>query len=303
MTIQCHAGERLAQELAGVRARAEHARPAIGTSIPAVAARFVADQRFLVLGAADAEGRMWASLLVGEPGFAAALDEHTLEIATVPVAGDPLRSVLAQSASVGVILIDPATRRRMRVNGDAEPTSTGQRVAVRQVYANCPKYIQQRRIERTESVESGPVRVSEALDDAQQMLIVSADTFFVATRSAGGEADASHRGGNSGFVAVLGERSLRWPDYVGNAMMMTLGNLQEDPSAGLLFVDWKNGTTLQVSGRAEVEWQADPAIPGAQRQVTFAIDQVVQLDRGSPLAWSASVPSRFNPPLSEGTQN
>ncbi|MEU4392715.1 pyridoxamine 5'-phosphate oxidase family protein [Kribbella sp. NPDC023855] len=303
MTIQYHAGERRAQELAGLRPQAEHARPAIGTSIPAVAARFVAEQHFLVLGAADPEGRMWASLLVGEPGFAAAPDEFTLDIAAVPVEGDPLRSVLTQSASVGAILIDPATRRRMRVNGDAEPTATGQRVAVRQVYANCPKYIQQRRIDHAEPAGSGPARVAEALDEAQQMLIASADTFFVATRSASGEADASHRGGNSGFVEVLGERSLRWPDYVGNAMMMTLGNLQEDPAAGLLFVDWKTGVTLQVSGRAKVEWQADPAIPGAQRQVTFAIDRVVQLDRGSPLAWSAPVPSRFNPPLPEGTQN
>ncbi|WP_433003743.1 pyridoxamine 5'-phosphate oxidase family protein [Kribbella sp. CA-294648] len=303
MTIQYHAGERRAQELAGLRDRAEHARPAIGTSIPAVAARFVAEQPFLVLGAADAEGLMWASLLVGEPGFAVAPDEYTLAIAAVPAAGDPLRSVLAQSASVGMILIDPATRRRMRVNGDAEPTSTGQRVAVRQVYANCPKYIQQRRIERTEPVGSGSVRVSEALDGAQQRLITSADTFFVATRSASGEADASHRGGNSGFVEVLDDRLLRWPDYLGNAMMMTLGNLQEDPSAGLLFIDWQNGTTLQVSGRAKVEWHADPAMPGAQRQVTFAIDRVVQLDRGSPLAWSEPVLSRFNPPLVEGTQN
>jgi predicted pyridoxine 5'-phosphate oxidase superfamily flavin-nucleotide-binding protein len=303
MTVQYHPGERLAQQLAGLRPQAEMSRLAIGTSIPAVASQFVAEQRFLVLGAADAEGRMWASLLVGEPGFAVAPDEYTLEIAAVPADGDPLRSVLIHPASVGIILIDPATRRRMRVNGDAEPTSTGQRVAVRQVYANCPKYIQQRRIDRTEPVGAGPVRVSETLDDAQQLLIASADTFFVATRSAGGEADASHRGGNAGFVEVLGERSLRWPDYVGNAMMMTLGNLQEDPSAGLLFVDWKNGVTLQLSGRAEVEWQADPAIPGAQRQITFTIDRVVQLGHGSPLSWSAPVPSRFNPPLPEGAQN
>ncbi|GAA1578557.1 pyridoxamine 5'-phosphate oxidase family protein [Kribbella sancticallisti] len=296
-TIQYHPGERLAQQRAGLRTEAERSRPAIGTSIPGVAARFITEQHFLVLGAADPDGRMWASLLVGEPGFAAALDEFTLDVAAVPADGDPLRSVLTHAAPVGAILIDPATRRRMRVNGDAEPTRAGLRIAVRQVYANCPKYIQQRRIEEVAPVGSTNARESVALDAGQRQLIAAADTFFVATRSAGGEADASHRGGNRGFVQVLGDRSLRWPDYVGNAMMMTLGNLQEDPAAGLLFVDWETGTTLQVSGRAQVEWDADPGVPGAQRQVSFEVERVVQVDGGNPLSWTPAVPSRFNPPV------
>ncbi|GAB2634388.1 pyridoxamine 5'-phosphate oxidase family protein [Kribbella swartbergensis] len=302
MTIQYHPGERLAQRLAGLRTEAELARPAIGTSIPAVAARFVGEQHLLVLGAADSDGRMWASLLVGDPGFAAAVDEYTLDVAALPAEGDPLRAALTEITAVGMILIEPATRRRMRVNGDAVPTRAGVRIAVRQVYANCPKYIQQRRIERVEPVAVETARESDALDSRQRQLIATADTFFVATRSAAGEADASHRGGNPGFVQVLGDRSLRWPDYVGNAMMMTLGNLQQDPAAGLLFVDWATGTTLQVSGRAQVEWEADPSLPGAQRQVRFDVDRVVQLDHASPLMWSAPAPSRFNPPLPERTQ-
>jgi len=303
MTIQYHPGERLAQRLAGLRAEAEHARPAIGTSIPAVAARFVAEQHLLVLGAADSDGRMWASLLVGEPGFATALDEYTLDVAARPAEGDPLRAALSEATAVGMILIDPATRRRMRVNGDAMPNPAGVRIAVHQVYANCPKYIQQRRIEHVEPVPVGTARVSAALDSGQRRLIATADTFFVATRSAAGEADASHRGGNPGFVQVLGDRSLRWPDYIGNAMMMTLGNLQQDPAAGLLFVDWATGTTLQVSGRAEVEWDADRGLPGAQRQVQLEVDRVVQLDHASPLMWTAPAPSRFNPPLPEKAQS
>ena len=186
----------------------------------------------------------------------------------------------------------------MRVNGDAH--TDRQRVCASrcdQVYANCPKYIQQRRIEHVEPVPVGTARVSAALDRDQRRLIATADTFFVATRSAAGEADASHRGGNPGFVQVLGDRSLRWPDYIGNAMMMTLGNLQPDPAAGLLFVDWATGTTLQVSGRAEVEWDPDRGLPGAQRLVGFEVDRVVQLDHAGPLMWTAPAPSRFNPPI------
>jgi predicted pyridoxine 5'-phosphate oxidase superfamily flavin-nucleotide-binding protein len=303
MTIQYHPGERLAQRLAGLRAEAERARPAIGTSIPSVAAQFVAEQHLLVLGATDTDGRMWASLLVGDPGFAAAPDEYTLDVAAMPAEGDPVHAALAESPAVGVILIDPSTRRRMRVNGDAVPTPAGLRITVNQVYANCPKYIQQRRIDQIEPRGAGTARVTDSLDDGQREVIATADTFFVATRSAAGAADASHRGGNPGFVQVLGDRSLRWPDYVGNAMMMTLGNLQQDPAAGLLFVDWATGTTLQVSGRAQVEWDADPGLPGAQRQVRFDIDRVVQLDHASPLQWTEPVPSRFNPPLPERNPN
>ncbi|GAA1620386.1 pyridoxamine 5'-phosphate oxidase family protein [Kribbella sancticallisti] len=303
MTIQYHPGERLAQRLAGLRAEAEMARPAIGTSIPAVAAQFVTEQHLLVLGAADPDGRLWASPLVGDPGFVTAPDEYTLDVAAVLAEGDPLRAALAELRQVGVILIDPSTRRRMRVNGDAVPTPAGLRITVNQVYANCPKYIQQRRIHQIEPADVSAARVTDALDNGQRRLIATADTFFVATRSATGAADASHRGGNPGFVQVLGDRSLRWPDYVGNAMMMTLGNLQQDPAAGLLFVDWVTGTTLQVSGRAHVEWDADPGLPGAQRQIRIEVDRVVQLDHASPLQWTEPVPSRFNPPLPEGNPN
>ncbi|ADB32963.1 pyridoxamine 5'-phosphate oxidase-related FMN- binding protein [Kribbella flavida DSM 17836] len=303
MTVQYHPGERMAQQLAGLRAEAEMSRLAIGTSIPAVAAQFVAQQPLLVLGAADPDERMWASLLVGDPGFAAAPDERTLDVAAVPAPGDPLRAALTEPVPVGVILIDPSTRRRMRVNGDAEPTPEGLRITANQVYANCPKYIQQRRVDGAGSRAVTTARVSDALSNDQRRLIATADTFFVATRSAAGAADASHRGGSPGFVQVLGDRSLRWPDYVGNAMMMTLGNLQQDPAAGLLFVDWAAGTTVQVSGRAEVEWDADPDLPGARRQVRFDVERVVQLDHASPLRWTAPVPSRFNPPLSEGSSS
>jgi hypothetical protein len=135
------------------------------------------------------------------------------------------------------------------------------------------------------------------LTPAQRAWVASADTFFVATRSADGDADASHRGGGPGFVQVLGDTELRWPDYTGNAMLMTLGNLQQDPAAGLLFVDWDSGATLQLTGRATVEWDAAGALPGAQRTVRFRLQRAVQIDHASPLAWSAPDYSRHNPPM------
>lgn len=298
--VRYHPGEHAAQRRAGLRDQADIALRAIGTTIPPVAAAFIGEQPMLVLGAADPDGRMWASPLTGPPGFASAPDETTLDVAARPAPGDPLAAVLQSSTPVGAIVIDPSTRRRMRLNGQAEPTPSGLRITADQVYANCPKYIQQR------SPKVAPQRrgavsatTTDFLTEDQLRLVTRADTFFVATRSAAGDADASHRGGNPGFVQVVGPRALRWPDYIGNAMMMTLGNLQQDPSAGLLFVDWRSGTTLQLTGRAQVDWEPSPdqRLPGAQRQLDFQLHSVVQLEHASPLEWTPPAYSRFNPPL------
>jgi hypothetical protein len=252
----------------------------------------------LVLGAADGAGRLWASLLTGTPGFVRAVDPSTVDVAARPVPGDPLEAVLARPVRVGTVAVQPATRRRMRLNGRSAPTATGVRISADQVYANCPKYIQQRSPRPVaEPGPPGPATATDALSAEQRAWIRSADTFFVATRSAAGDADASHRGGGPGFVQVLSGTELRWPEYVGNAMLMTLGNLQEDPSAGLLLVDWGSGATLQLTGTATVDWGAADELPGAQQVVHFRVRCVVQTERASPLAWTEPVSSRHNPPV------
>jgi len=103
-----------------------------------------------------------------------------------------------------------------------------------------------------------------------------ADTLFLASRHPVAGADVSHRGGARGFVHVTAPNRLVIPDYSGNMMFNTLGNVAADPRAGLLLVDFEHGGTLQLSGRARIEW--DPAaregLPGAERVVEFEIDQV-----------------------------
>ena len=297
-----HAGEREAHELAGLADQAEHSRLAIGDTIPPAAARFLTQQPFLVMGAADAAGRMWGSVLAGRPGFLKAGAPQTLEIDARPLPGDPLSDVLVGPAQVGTIVLDPATRRRMRVNGGSEPTATGLRVRAEQVYANCPKYIQQRTSGQV-SRPAASARSTSVLTPSQQAWIASADTFFLATRSAAGDCDASHRGGDPHFVEVLSATELRWPDYAGNAMLMTLGNLQQDPAAGLLFVDWERGTTLQLTGSATVDWAAAGELPGAERVVRFQLQSARQTEHAVPLAWGPPAYSRHNPPVLSRTSS
>jgi len=294
-----HRGERAVQARAGELARADHSARAIGDRVPPVAAAFLADQPMVVVAAADPAGRRWASLLTGPAGFARAADERTVEVAAVPAVGDPLRAVLAAPATVGMIALDPTTRRRMRVNGRARPTREGFRLLTDQVYANCPKYIQQRdRRTPVPAAVPGSARTGGALTTAQQAAVAAADTVFVATGAEGG-ADASHRGGEPGFVQVLSPTRLRWPDYSGNAMYMTLGNLALDPAAGLLVPGWATGTTLQITGSARVDWSpaAAEGFPGALRMVELTVAQVVELPGASPLRWGPPSPSPSNPPV------
>jgi hypothetical protein len=80
-------------------------------------------------------------------------------------------------------------------------------------------------------------------------------------------------------------------------MYMTLGNLELEPHAGLLFLDWERGRSLQLTGRASVDWDPEraAAVPGALRLVGFDVDRVVQIDGAVPPRWTAPEYSRLNP--------
>lgn len=116
------------------------------------------------------------------------------------------------------------------------------------------------------------------LTHAQQRWIAEADTFFVASYHKAGGADASHRGGNPGFIRVSDDKTLVWPDHPGNRMYQTLGNLTCNPSCGLLFVDFDRGSTLQLTGEGRVRWEREEleAYPGAERLVEFRIEQAIE---------------------------
>ena len=295
-----HDGERAVQLRAGARL-AEWGSAKVGAAIPARAKEFLEHQRMLLIGAADASGAVWCSLLTGPPGFADVADDRTVVVDALPGPADPLAGRFGEEHDVGVLAIEPSTRRRMRVNGRG--LAAGGRLVVHtdQVYSNCPKYIQVRAVLPDD--RPGPAgresraQVTDALTAGQRRRIAAADTFFVATRAEGLGSDASHRGGNPGFVTVSGDHRLSWPDYAGNAMYMTLGNLALDPRCGLLFVDWDSGTTLQLTGRAGTDWDPDraAAVPGAQRMVDFTVDRVVEITGASPLRWEFGGYSKFNP--------
>ena len=314
MASPFHPGELAVQARAGVRAQAEHVGGVIRPEISRRAAAFLADQELVVIGGAGVDGTMWASALAGEPGLLTADDPETLFVAAFPPSGDPLGAALRAATAagagmeLGVLAIDLETRGRLRLNGVAEAVDDGVRVHAREVYWNCPKYIQLRaagspsRDAAAEPVaDAAPLRAAR-LDAAQRAWIAGADTFFIATSATGAGADVSHRGGEPGFVRVeadgAGNDVLVFPDYSGNNLFNTLGNLAANPAAGLLFVDFSTGGTLQLTGTAEVLWEPaeSAAFPGAERGVRFLMREVVEHTSALHRAWRLIARSPYNPP-------
>lgn len=277
MTAQTgfHDGELAVQDRAGVRAQAARlgsamlATPDLNGGMGA----FLADRNFAVLTARDTGGRLWTSPLFSSPGFLEAHDRE-LRVHAVPGTGDPL-AVLGTDQPVGMLAIEFATRRRVRINGVlTDVGADGLLLSVDQAYGNCPKYIHPRHLEHVHSPGQS-VEKSSTLSAAHVELITNADTFFLGTIHPTRGADASHRGGPPGFVHVDGDR-LWWPDYPGNNMFNSFGNLAVDPSAALLFIDFDTGATLYVSGKATVEWVTPSDIDGGTgRRVSLAVEAVV----------------------------
>ncbi|CAM5423864.1 pyridoxamine 5'-phosphate oxidase family protein [Streptomyces aurantiogriseus] len=287
-----HAGSRALQDRLGVRDLADHVGRSVGRGIKPVAAAFLELQPLLVVGAADpAAGAVWASVITGTPGFVRATGPHQVSVVGGSPPTDPLATVLATPGTpVGTIALDPRTRRRMRLNGRLRPTARGFAVEADRVFSNCPKYLQKRKTyETVAGRRPGAPRHGTGLTPDQAAFVAASDTFFLATMHTDG-ADASHRGGNPGFVRVASPHELTWRDYPGNSMFLTLGNLAADPRAGLLFLDWTTGRTLQLTGEARTEFAPDGA-----RTVHFTVTGTVDTPSALPLRWSAPEYSPANP--------
>lgn len=290
MTSPFHDGEREMQRRFGVRREAETVGRIIQSRLPAGAGRFLARQRLAVAATVEADGGVWASLLCGPRGFISAVDDQLLHLAAAPADGDPFVANLATRPELGLLVFDPTTRQRMRFNGRGLIEAESLFLAIEQAYGNCPKYIQLRAALPDGEGAPLPPRVSDGLDARQQAWIAAVDTLFVASHHPRGGADASHRGGEAGFVSVHGPRRLSFPDYPGNAMFNTLGNLVANPAIGLLFVDFTSGDVLQASGRA---------IVGADAAVEVEIRAVREVRGACPLRYAFVESSPANPPLSQ----
>jgi predicted pyridoxine 5'-phosphate oxidase superfamily flavin-nucleotide-binding protein len=290
-----HAGERALQQREGMREAMERVgRIAVRDYMPDQHREFYAELPFFLLGARDREAQPWATVLVGEPGFVSSPDQRSLATAGGWLAGDPLASQLRVGDQVGGLGLAPMTRRRNRVNGVIEDMVGGaMRIAVRQSFGNCPKYIQNRQQSPRGADAEVKVARSAALTAQDRELIARADTYFIASAHAESGADVSHRGGRPGFVRVTGDGALMAPEFAGNHFFNTLGNLLEDGRAGLLFIDFERGDLLHLAVDAEIIWDGPEVgqFAGAEHLLRYHVRAAVRRSGALPWRWSAPVAS------------
>ena len=304
-----HEGELRVQERAGVSAEGERNSSMITDTIIKGALRFIEQQNMVVLGSLDRDNNVWASILSGQTGFMMAATEQrvTFDLARITHNNDdPLWNNIENHSQIGMLVIDFGTRRRLRINGRIR-VSDQQRLElkVQETYPNCPKYIQRRHStisKKATRAGNAQKRQGKSLGEEQRAIITRADTFFVASAHTDRGVDVSHRGGNPGFVRILDNLTLRIPDYAGNSMFNTLGNFAVNPRAGLIFIDFNSGTSLQLIGRAETLWdQDDPdqETAGSKRFWQLHIESWLQIERAHNLQWSFLDYSSYNPSLND----
>jgi predicted pyridoxine 5'-phosphate oxidase superfamily flavin-nucleotide-binding protein len=116
------------------------------------------------------------------------------------------------------------------------------------------------------------------IDAADRAFIERMDMFFLATADAEGRPQCSYKGGDPGFVRVLDGRTVAFPNYDGNGMYLSMGNLLVNPNVGMLFVDFtaERPSRLRLNGVATVDEDDDlkAAWPGAQFVVRVRATQV-----------------------------
>ncbi|MGD1171384.1 pyridoxamine 5'-phosphate oxidase family protein [Mycobacterium seoulense] len=274
-----HEGETATQRRAGVEAEARRLEGMLDASgLSPGAERFLASQRFAALTGRDHDGLLWISPLAAPPGFLRGRSD-VLHVSALPREGDPLHD-LPSGQQVGLIAVDFATRRRLRVNGEFLGADRGgMTVRVEQSYGNCPKYIHRHTVDVAGLAAPASRRRTTLLTPADEALIAASDTFFLGTSHPTRGSDASHRGGPPGFVRVDSPKLLWWPDFPGNNMFNSYGNLAVDDEAALLFLDFDTGDALHVTGRARVRWTA-PGAPGDDggvgRNVAFSVGLVAR---------------------------
>lgn len=261
---------------------------------------------WVIAGSLDADAQPWASVLAGPPGFLHSPHSGQLDVHAQPLPGDPLGANLAEGAAIGLLGLEPHTRRRNRMNGILRNIrASGFSVEVSQSFGNCPKYIQAREpLYLKDQAGAAPLaHHSLHLDEAARRIISSADTFFIATAYAGdrapaggaGGVDVSHRGGKPGFVRLDGD-ALTVPDYVGNYFFNTLGNIAVNPRAGLLFIDFDRGDLLSLAVTASIIWDGPELrdFEGAQRLLRMQVLSMRRVEGALPMRWG---PAQLSPYL------
>jgi uncharacterized protein len=97
------------------------------------------------------------------------------------------------------------------------------------------------------------VLLTDEISDHDKAFIESRDMFFLATADDAGLPNCSYKGGEPGFVRVVDERTVAFPNFDGNGMYLSMGNLLVNASVGMLFIDFERGHRMRINGTASID--------------------------------------------------
>lgn len=181
---------------------------------------------------------------------------------------------------------------------------------VNEALGNCPKYLN-KKIIRPHMPRPQLLHASDTapLPEAALDLIRRADLFFLSSTN-GKTMDTNYRGGPPGFLRVVSNAAasvdssstattLIYPEFSGNRLYQTLGNLYMQPLVGVVVPDFETGSVLYLTGQTTILIDADAAayMPHTKLAVRITVDQAILVSDGLPFRGSCLDYSPYNPPL------
>ncbi|MEM7543442.1 MAG: pyridoxamine 5'-phosphate oxidase family protein [Pseudomonadota bacterium] len=275
-----HEGEIACQSEAGVDTQAyerlvsRHFTHAVRHSDVAM----IAQNTFSVAATIDEQGRPWVSPLVAQskPLFEIR-GAKVIDVSAADIAGDPLVNNIRGSSKLGVLFLDLANRRRAKSMGSAQANGSGSiEYHIERYFGLCPKYIFRRRHSLGQTPNETSAQRSfedNRLSEENRTQLAEADTVFLGSYSQHGP-DATLRGGPRGFISTTDHKTLNIPDYLGNGMFNTLGNLRLDNRLALMNISFRTGETILITGAASVH-EAPKTDELAVRTIQLVVDHVI----------------------------
>ncbi|KAF2152950.1 oxidoreductase FAD/NAD(P)-binding protein [Myriangium duriaei CBS 260.36] len=327
-----HEGEKMMHEKLRVPERDNPTMPLLSPQ----AANMLIRAPLLAVGTLDAEGRPWTTLWGGEKGFSRPLGNSIVGIRTpVAATSDPVVEALVGHKADGEVVqetgkgrmvsglsIDLETRKRVKLAGrmmagaldsnqEPDTENTAEAPSSRQgllqlvlkideSLGNCPKYLNKKEIVPS---LTAPRLISDSvpLQDNAVHLIQKSDLFFMSTKHSEFEMDTNHRGGPPGFVRVIpsddGPTQFVYPEYSGNRLYQSLGNMLLDPEAGFCFPDFDTGDCLYVTGTTQILFGQDAAnvMPRSNLAVKVTITAARYVSAVLPFRGHGGEASPYNP--------
>jgi hypothetical protein len=193
---------------------------------------------------------------------------------------------------VGGLAISLGLARRARINGVLERTPEGMELEADETFTLCRKYMAPS-LTTAEQPRCGPAsRTAVAIDDPWLAdLLANAETSFLASHAPGGAPDVAHRGGPAGFITLdPAARTLTWPEFVGDGVFKSAGNLRATGSMTLLVIDTETGDAAEIIGhgaydnvRTQRGQRLEPLLQfrdhyPVQGEIRCTVDQVLRLE-------------------------